>query len=110
MLEAYLIVLKLLKIFVKCFHLKRVTSNVKYEHISQVEVHYRGNPFRNKEISQREPINEQQVKLAERNGCLIISTYTLFKLYEKFLNGEISSEQCLDVFLHRKGLLKVEDI
>lgn len=110
--------------------IKGVTSNVKYEHISQVEVHYRGyldsleeeqreeyvnqilimNPFRNKEISQREPINEQQVKLAERNGCLIISTYTLLKLYEKFLNGEISSEQCLDVFLHRKGLLKVEDI
>lgn len=109
--------------------IKGVNSNVKYEHISQVEIHYRRyldsledeqegninqiliiNPFRNKEISQREPINEQQIKLAERNGCLIVCTYTLLQLYEKFLNGETTNEKCISLFMNQKGLLKMEDI
>lgn len=72
--------------------IKGVTSNIKNEHISQVDLHYQSyldklneegkaesvnqiliiNPFRNKPLDEREPVNEQQIKLAERNGCLII--------------------------------------
>lgn len=109
--------------------IKGVTSNIKNEHISQVDVHYQGymgrlqeenqsenvhqllimNPFRNKEPSQREPVHELQIALAERNGCLIIETITLLHIFEKFLTGSISSEQCIAVFSNRIGLLKESD-
>lgn len=105
--------------------IKGVTSNVKNEHISQVDVHYQSymdrlneegksenvhqiliiNPFRTKPINEREPVNEKQIKLAERNGCLIIETITLLKIFEKFLLGQISSQQCINIFLGTTGLL-----
>lgn len=109
--------------------IKGVTSNIKNEHISQVDVHYQGymgrlqeenlsenvhqllimNPFRNKEPSQREPVHEQQIALAERNGCLLIETITLLHIFEKFLAGSISSEQCIAIFSNHTGLLKESD-
>ena len=105
--------------------IKGVSSNIKNEHISQVDVHYQGymdslaetgrqenvhqvliiNPFRNKPISDREPVHETQVKLAERNGCLIIETLTLLKLFEKLKNGEINVSYCETLFTTRTGLL-----
>lgn len=105
--------------------IKGVTSNIKNEHISQVDVHYQSymdrlneegktenvhqilimNPFRTKPLDEREPVYEQQIKLAERNGCLIIETRTLLRIFEKFLLGQISSQQCIDIFLGTTGLL-----
>lgn len=108
--------------------IKGVTSNVKNEHVSQVEVHYQSymdklaeegktenvhqiliiNPFRTKPLNERDPVHEQQIKLAERNGCLIIETITLLKIFERFLSDQISSQQCIDIFLGSPGLLTEE--
>ena len=107
-----------------------MTSNVKSEHISQLDVHYQGymdhlqeeqrsekvfqlliiNAFRTKEPSQREPIHETQVALAKRNKCLIIETVTLLHIFEEFLNGTISSEKCVEVFSTHTGLLEKSDL
>lgn len=109
--------------------IKGVTSNVKYEHISQVELHYRGyldrlaetgtaenvkqllimNPFRTKVLDKREPIHTAQIDLAVRNGCLIIETSTLLRVYEKFCNGEVMSQKCIDVLASKTGLLSLAD-
>ena len=100
------------------------------EHSAQLEVHYRRyldqqendyadesinqilimNPFRNKALAHREPINEHQLKLANRNGCLIIETITLLQIFEKVLDGTLSTERCWDIFLNNTGLLKSNDI
>ncbi len=106
--------------------IKGVTSNVRNEHVSQVDVHYQSymdklqeenrtenvsqlliiNPFRTKALSEREPVHEQQIALAQRNGCLIIETSTLLRVYEKFLKGDISSAQCVNTFSINTGLLE----
>lgn len=108
--------------------IKGVTSNVKNEHISQVDVHYQRymdeleaegkqedvkqiliiNPLRNKPIDQREPIHENQIQLAERNGCLVIETNTLLRIYEKFSQNKLTSENCIKIFGEREGLLRTE--
>lgn len=109
--------------------IKGVTSNVKNEHISQVDVHYQGymdkleenqcqenvhqlliiNPFRTKPITEREPVNEQQIVLAMRNSCLIIETVTLLRVFELHCRAQISTEKCIDVFSNHIGLLKESD-
>lgn len=109
--------------------IKGVTSNIKNEHISQVDVHYQGymdrladaglqenvhqvlivNPFRNKPISEREPVHDTQIKLAERNGCLIIETMTLLRLYEQFSFGKLDVEFCEKLFTQKTGLLQEKD-
>lgn len=109
--------------------IKGVTSNVKYEHISQVELHYRGyldrlaesgtsenvkqllimNPFRTKSLNKRDPVHISQIDLAIRNGCLIVETNTLLRLYEKFCNGEVTVQKCIDVLSTKTGLLCLAD-
>lgn len=109
--------------------IKGVSSNIKNEHISQVDVHYQVyldnlseqerqeevyqvliiNPFRNKPLTEREPVHETQIKLAERNKCLIIETITLLKLYERFVAGKISVSECEKLFKERIGLLRETD-
>ena len=108
--------------------IKGVTSNVKSEHISQLDVHYQTyldklrentedekvhqllilNPLRNKPLQSREPVHEIQIKLAKRNECLIIETVTLLRIYEQFLMKKITSEQCMEVFSTETGLLSLE--
>ncbi|MBR2884786.1 MAG: hypothetical protein IKB93_08325 [Clostridia bacterium] len=108
--------------------IKGVTSNVKNEHISQVEVHYQSyadklqedditenvkqlliiNPFRTKELSLREEIHENQINLAKRNGCLIITTETLLYVFEKFLKNEFSTEYIINTFSNNEGVLTKE--
>lgn len=109
--------------------IKGVTSNIKSEHISQLDVHYQGymdklqesgatenvkeilimNPFRNKPLDARTEVHENQIKLAERNDCLVIETITLLNLFEKVMNKEISSSKVKDVFRNKKGLLSIID-
>ena len=108
--------------------IKGVTSNVKSEHISQLDVHCQGykdklqeenkeenvkgllviNPLRNKPLEDREPIHEQQIALAKRNESLIIETELLLELFEKFRNNEITTEKIIEVFSTETGLLKME--
>ncbi len=110
--------------------IKGITSNIKNEHISQTDVHYQGymdkiqeeekkenvyqvliiNPLRNKSLNEREPVHETQINLAKRNKCLIIETKTLLRLYEKFVAGEISVEDCEKLFTEKQGLLKDNDL
>ena len=108
--------------------IKGVTSNVKNEHISQVDVHYQSyvdklqeegttenvkqiliiNPFRTKELSQREEVHTNQINLAKRNGCLIITTETLLFVFEKFLKDEFSVEDIIKTFTDNVGILTKE--
>lgn len=104
--------------------IKGVNHNVKSENISQLDVHYQGylednekeaenvhallimNYQKNKPIADREPVHEKQVALAVRNGSLIIDTYMLLKLFEKFKRNEISSEDCRNILKSKVGILK----
>lgn len=110
--------------------IKGVTSNVKNDHIGQIEHHYQRymdeldekgisedvhqiliiSPFRTKAPSAREPVHEKQINLAKRNGCLIIETQTLLRIFEGYLEGRVTSAQCIEVFCTKKGLLQVNDL
>ncbi len=109
--------------------IKGVTSNIKNEFISQIDVHFQGykdklaeegkiekvhqiliiKPFRNKPLQDRSPVNEEQIKLAERNGCLVIETVTLLKLFEQFKMNKIDTSFCENLFAKRTGLLTESD-
>ena len=110
--------------------IKGVNSNIKNDHIGQIEHHYQQymdeleekgatenvhqiliiSPFRTKDPSAREPVNDKQIKLAERNGCLIIETETLLKVFECYLEGRIKPEKCMEVFCNKTGLLQIVDL
>lgn len=106
--------------------IKGITSNVKSEHISQLDVHlqsYRDNlpddttecvkslliinPFRTKNISEREPIHENQIKLALRNESLIITTEQLLDLFEKLTRNELSAVEIKEMLKNQTGILKI---
>lgn len=109
--------------------IKGINTNVKNENISQLDNHYQRyldevgedippnnvhavliiNPLRSKNITEREPVHKQQIDLAKRNGSLIIETITLLKIFEMFLNDEISTEKCVEVLSNKTGILKIED-
>lgn len=109
--------------------IKGVTSNVKNDHVGQIEHHYQKymddleengltenvhqvliiNPFRTKSPVSREPVNEKQINLAKRNGCLIIETSVLLRTFELCLEGVISSDECIEVFCNKTGLLQLSD-
>ncbi len=104
--------------------IKGINSNVKNENVSQLEVHSQCyfdklneegktesvkalliiNPFRAKPISERDPVHETQIKLAERYGSLIITTEQILKIFEKFLFGDLKSEQIIERFKKEIGL------
>lgn len=107
--------------------IKGVTSNVKSEHVSQLDVHLQNykdmlteknmqenvkslliiNHQRSHDLKDRQPVHENQIKLAERNGSLIIETYTLLKLFEMLKRCEINSDECIDLFKDGIGLLEI---
>lgn len=110
--------------------IKGVTSNVRSEHISQLDVHYQNyldelqeednlkkefvksilviNHQRNKSVDSRQPIHENQISLANRNESLIIESSTLLDIFEKFKNQEITNEEIKEIFKSQSGLLKFE--
>lgn len=106
--------------------IKGVTSNIRSEYISQLDVHYHGyvdklfeeerhenvkailiiNHQRNKNIKARQPVHAIQMQLAERNGSLIIESSTLLNLFEQYLREEITVEEIKELLIHHTGLLK----
>lgn len=108
--------------------IKGVTSNVKYEHVTQVEIHRSKyldklkeenrrentktlliiNPIRNKSLDEREPLNSEQIDLSEKFGSLIITTETLLNIFEQFQNGDLSSEKIVSVLSSEIGLLQID--
>lgn len=113
--------------FIFIGEIKGVNHNVKSENVSQLDVHYQGyleeneeksadqikallviNHQRNKPLNTREPLHEQQINLARRNGSLIIETITLLKLFEKYLSGTLTREKCLELLKSNSGLLTIQ--
>lgn len=110
--------------------IKGITSNVKSENVSQLDVHVQTyvdllesegrnenvkglliiNPFRNKPIEQREPVHENQIKLANRNNSLIITSDVLLMLFEHYLQAKITTVQITKLFTTKTGLLQISDI
>ena len=105
--------------------IKGINSNVKNANVSQLDNHvaeYKDeheedvgeivslliiNHQRNRPLSEREPVNDQQIKLALRNESLIVETNSLLRLFEKYVNQEISRDDCLSILTIQKGLLKI---
>lgn len=106
--------------------IKGVNHNVKKQYISQLENHYQEyldehegldekdikalliiNHQKNKPVSEREPIMDAQMELAKRYGSLIIETYTLLKLLEKYRAEEISREEIVTLLKNNTGVLKM---
>ena len=105
--------------------IKGVTPNVKKANVSQLDVHVQEhlddndeeskniialliiNHQRNKPISAREGVNDEVIKLAERNGSLIVETITLLKLFEQYLLGKKSRDECIDTLANTTGLLEL---
>lgn len=110
--------------------IKGVTSNIKYEHISQLEVHYSKyldklletnttedikkilimNYERSKDISTRDEINQMQIDFAIKNGTLIIDTKTLLTLYEELLQGKITKEKVINYIKTNSGIINLDEI
>lgn len=107
--------------------IKGITSNVKSENVAQVERHYQAymdelqekglsenvkqlliiNPFRTKDIAIRDEVHEIQINLAKRYGSLIITTETLLKIYEMFLNDQTTTEKILSLLSTETGLADI---
>lgn len=110
--------------------IKGVTSNVKYENISQLEVHYSKyldklqednvtenikkilimNYERNKDINMRDEINQMQIDLAKKNETLIIDTKTLLTLYERLLQGIITKDKVINYIKDNSGIVDLDKI
>lgn len=106
--------------------IKGISSNIKGQNLSQLENHFMSfmdrhpevesdkikraliiNHQRLKALSERDPIDEKQIEQAKRYGSLIIETYTLLRMFEKFKNGELSREECIDKLANNTGLLEI---
>lgn len=106
--------------------IKGVNHNVKNENVSQLDVHYQGyldesdeksekqvramlimNHQKNKALDDREPVHEKQIQLAHRNGSLIVETITLLKLFERYLAGSVSREECVKLLGTQTGILNI---
>ena len=106
---------------------KGKNENVRNEHIHQAEGHtlnylqdLQDNEMEenaktilimNREITKpvhdRNPVNNNQIKLAKDRNCLIIDSYDFLKLYEKFLNEEIDSNEIINRFTNEIGLFEL---
>lgn len=65
------------------------------------------NHQRGKAISERERVHEEVIKLAERNGSLIVDTMALLKLFEQYTLKEKSREECIELLENNTGLLEI---
>lgn len=104
--------------------IKGVNHNVKSQNVTQLDVHYQSyldehqdineqsvkalliiNHQKCKPVSEREPIKDTQINLAKRNRSLIIDTYTLLILLEKYRIGSLTREQIFFMLRDTEGLL-----
>ena len=107
--------------------IKGLSSAVKNENVSQLEVHIQRyfdkiqeeekeenvkglliiNHQRNKPLKERQKVHQNQIDLATKYGVLIIETSTLLKIYEKYRLGEFTKEVCKKIFEDNIGLLEI---
>lgn len=107
--------------------IKGVSSNIKNDHVSQVERHCQLymddiddydeskivgvliiNHQRNVPLEERQPVNQEQIHLAEKYGRLIIETKTLLKMYEEYCNKLIDKDTCIKIISEHTGLLNYD--
>lgn len=106
--------------------IKGITSNVKTPNLSQLDNHYTNfvdkhpeipeeniyklliiNHQRKRPLSERDPIDHKQIKLAENKyTSLIIETSELLKLLENYRDRLISRDDIIDL-LTKNGLFKI---
>ena len=109
--------------------IKGITSNVRSENVSQLDVHCQTyidsldedeknenvkgilliNPLRNKPVDERDEVHEKQIKLAIRNDSLIITTKTLLILFMSYLQERITTDKIIELLKNKTGLLTVSD-
>lgn len=105
--------------------IKGVTPNVKKANVSQLDVHVQEymddndeqaeniialliiDHQRGKAIPERERVHEEVIKLAERNGSLIVDTMALLRLFEQYTLNEKSREECIELLEKNTGLLEI---
>ena len=104
--------------------IKGVGKNITNNHLSKLDLHFTRrqdkvpnenlkpilivNRFINRPPEDREPINHQQIEFAEtKYKCLIIDSYELLKLFEKFKNHEITTEEIIQIFDEEIGLFEI---
>ena len=105
--------------------IKGINTNVKAENVSQLEVHcseysdqlddegrtenIKGiliiNYQRTKPLDERDSVNQKQINIAIRNGSLIVTSDVFLLLFERFMLGQITTEQIKQIFIEKKGLL-----
>jgi len=113
--------------------IKGINENVRRKDVGQVDNHYQDyidkkeedgnkvdldkvcgvliiNPLRKKPLDERVPIDDDKIRIAERNGSLIITTEVFLKLYEKFSNGKLKTDDIIKLIKENTGLLKLEQI
>lgn len=110
--------------------IKGVTSNVKNEHISQLEVHWSKytdklqaenvtedikkiliiNYERTRDINIRNEINKMQIDLAEKRNTLIIDTQKLLTIFEKLLNNELTKDKVVNYIKKHSGVVVLDEI
>ena len=101
--------------------IKGIGKNITNNHLSELDVHFTrrqdevqdenlqpiliANRFMNRPPDERDPINHAQIELAKNKyECLIIDSMELLKLFEKFKNGEIKTEEIKNRFNNEIGL------
>jgi hypothetical protein len=106
--------------------IKGISANVKSQNLAQLEFHYQGyldkavqgekikailiiNHQRNKPLAERDPVDERQIVLSEKYESLIVETITFLKLFEKFLSSSVTSDECIQLFKTKVGILKETD-
>lgn len=106
--------------------IKGIGSNVTSTNITQLELHHSSftdknpdikeenirciliiNYQRKRPLADRDPVDQKQITLAEKYGSLIVDSNTLLQLFDKYIKGEVSRENCIDIFTNNTGLLRL---
>lgn len=107
--------------------IKGLSSAVKNDNVSQLEIHIQRyfdklqeegkeenvkglliiNHQRNKPLEERQKVHQNQIDLATKYGVLIVETSTLLKIYEKYKLGKFTKEECKKLFVNNIGLIKM---
>ena len=105
--------------------IKGISSNVKSQNISQLELHHQGfmdehpeiedknlrqiliiNHQRNMALQKRDPVDKKQIELASKYGSLIVETGILLKMFERYKKEELTREECF-ALLEQNGVLEL---
>lgn len=107
--------------------IKGISSNIKRSNVSQTTTHRdyylekEGNESKNAyaiaiinrqrevPVEERENVHDDVIHVAEINNVLIITSETFLKLYENFKFGKISTENIINLFKTKSGLLSEKD-